>query len=208
MCGSWMFHVNPAQVSRINWWMGAFGAATAKPQYAYSNSPSIRKLHHYAPSTWKVKKNDKVKVETCRKYQNKEGKDCYTGTSALKGTETLECNNNHWLGMSTSVHFSSFKSSWSPLPLPHSFSRQPRIYPDRFGMSIADMIDDLKGSAYGCPKLPSHVPRAIDSYQASKSGKGTSLFDHADLESAYKYIRGGRGLTIPKDWEGLVPTSI
>ena len=78
-----------AQVSRISWWMSKFGAATAKPQYAYSNSPSIRKVHHYESQPSKVKKDMKAKVQTCRKYTNKQGKECYVGTSELKDTETL-----------------------------------------------------------------------------------------------------------------------
>lgn len=78
-----------AQVARIAWHMSQFGAATLKPQYAYSNSPSIRKVHHYASETSKVKKDMKTKVQTCRKYTNKEGKECYMGTSDLKATETL-----------------------------------------------------------------------------------------------------------------------
>ena len=77
-----------AEVARISWWMSAFGSETAKPQYAYSNSPAIRKLHHFQNSSLKVKKNH-LKVETCRQYQNKEGKACYTGTRQLKGTEIL-----------------------------------------------------------------------------------------------------------------------
>ena len=73
----------------MTWWMKGFGSATAKPQYAYSNSPSIRHIKHYACSDIPVKKVQKVK--TCKAYKNKEGKACYTGTSSLKATETLEC---------------------------------------------------------------------------------------------------------------------
>lgn len=73
-------------VARISWWMSAFGSETAKPQYAYLNSPAIRKLHHFGNSSSKVKKNH-LKIETCRQYQNKEGKACYTGTRQLKATE-------------------------------------------------------------------------------------------------------------------------
>ncbi|CAK8992001.1 Uncharacterized protein SCF082_LOCUS2903 [Durusdinium trenchii] len=73
------------QVSRISWWMSSFGSATAKPQYAYSNSPSIRRVHQYAPTTSVERTGEHV--ETCRAYKNKEGRVCYTGTKNLKSTE-------------------------------------------------------------------------------------------------------------------------
>lgn len=80
---------NSAKVSRVHWSMGAFGGETAKPQYAYSNSPAIRKLYHFRPTANKVKKVH-TKVETCRKYKNRDGKYCYVGTKHLKDTENLE----------------------------------------------------------------------------------------------------------------------
>ena len=85
---SWAY-LHAAEVARLAWWMKGFGAATAKPQYAYSNSPSIRNIKHYACSDIPVKKDQKVK--TCKVYKNQQGKACYTGTSSLKATETLEC---------------------------------------------------------------------------------------------------------------------
>lgn len=191
------------QVARIGWWMSAFGAASAKPQYAYANSPALRKVYQFIPTTTKVKK--KEKVETCRKYKNKQGKDCYAGTSALKDTETLECalpnfvSRVHLLGMSWEVT--------AALPC-HPCSSPLRIYPDRFGWTISELIKDLRRSSRGCPKIPDLIPKALDSFRDSTSGKETGLFDHADLESAYKYIRGGHGLTIPKEWESEVPKTI
>lgn len=73
-------------VARTSWKMGTFGSPTLKPQYAYSNSPTIRKVPLYAPTTMHVKKNH-TKVETARAYKNKSGKDCFTGTKHLKDTE-------------------------------------------------------------------------------------------------------------------------
>ncbi|CAK9087129.1 Uncharacterized protein SCF082_LOCUS41189 [Durusdinium trenchii] len=105
-------------VSRISWWMSKFGAATAKPQYAYSNSPSIRKVHRYESQPSKVKKDMKAKVQTCRKYTNKQGKECYVGTSELKDTE---------------------------------------IYPDMFGYTISELVDDLRGKVYGCPRITKEI---------------------------------------------------
>ena len=81
---------NLAKVCRVSWSMGAFGGETAKPQYAYSNSPAIRKLHHYRPTSTNHVKEDHLKVQTCKKYKNRDGKDCYVGTKQLKDTEKLE----------------------------------------------------------------------------------------------------------------------
>ena len=77
-----------------------------------------------------------------------------------------------------------------------------------FGITISELIDDLRANSLGCPKLPDPVPKALDSFSQSVSGKGTGLFDHADLESVYRYLRKGTNLSIPKEWEGKVPKSI
>jgi len=155
-------------VSRVHWSMGAFGGETAKPQYAYSNSPAIRKLYHFRPTANKVKKVH-TKVETCRKYKNRDGKDCYVGTKHLKDTE---------------------------------------IYPDYFASTISVLIDDLKAAQRGTPEVPDPVPPALESFQDLNSGKGSDLFEFADLESAFRYLRKGHSLRIPEGWAHHVPKSI
>ena len=105
---------NVTEVSRISWWMSSFGSATAKPQYAYSNSPSIRRVHQYAPTTSVERTGEHV--ETCRAYKNKEGRVCYTGTKNLKSTERLACD---WVvgGLIFSIVFQSkHLCSIDPMP--------------------------------------------------------------------------------------------
>ena len=201
--------------------MAGFGAETSKPQYAYSNSPEIRTLKNFESSSLlkKVKKNH-VKVETCRKYKNKDGKDCYVGTSRLKGMEILECayvERKHFawvydmflLCFASQTMYRSVHALCSipgvTIKLPRLF---PRIYPDLFGLTISEIIEDLKRCKFGCPDLPDQVPKAVESFKESKSGKDWGLFDHADLEAVFRYLRKGTNLQIPKEWEELVPKRI
>ena len=86
------------KVSRVGWWMGLFGAATAKRQFAYSNSPVVRRLDRgklqVKPRKVSGKRTApaKKKVATAVQYKNKEGKLCWHGSGALKATETLDPN--------------------------------------------------------------------------------------------------------------------
>ena len=68
-----------------------FGALTQKPHYGYSNSSSIQELNNCGAGDRKRKRDDAgiPKVQTCRTYKNKEGKDCFAGTSNLKQTQNL-----------------------------------------------------------------------------------------------------------------------
>lgn len=188
------------EVSRIHWWMSAFGSETAKPQYAYSNSPSIRKVYHYAPTSFN--KVVDTKVTTCRQYKNKAGKDCWVGTAQLKDTEILGCDK-------ISPRTDRFeKHSLIHTHAHASPSALPRIYPDLFGLTISELLDDLRSNQRGCPKLPECVPTAFQSMAGAVSGTGENLFDHADLQSVYRYLRGCTHLCIPQDWECQFPKTI
>lgn len=137
--------------------MSAFGSETAKPQYAYSNSPSIRKVYHYAPTSFN--KVVDTKVTTCRQYKNKAGKDCWVGTAQLKDTEILGCDK-------ISPRTDRFeKHSLIHTHAHASPSALPRIYPDLFGLTISELLDDLRSNQRGCPKLPECVPTAFNPWQ-------------------------------------------
>lgn len=56
----------------------------------------------------------------------------------------------------------------------------------------------------GAPESPKKSA-AIDSFNMATIGKVTGLFDFADLDAPYKYLRGCRGLKIPPEWEGAIP---
>ena len=59
-----------------------YQSLTPKRQYAWSNSPTIRKLD----VGWK---RMKAKVPTVEHYFNKQGKRCWKGTSHLRKTQSL-----------------------------------------------------------------------------------------------------------------------
>ena len=96
---SWQTYSEFTKVSRVGWWMGLFGAPTAKRQFAYSNSPVARRLDRgklqvqprkASAKRNAVKKNKQKKIATAVQYRNKQGKLCWHGTGELKATETLD----------------------------------------------------------------------------------------------------------------------
>lgn len=38
-----------------------------------------------------------------------------------------------------------------------SASGLPRIYPDMFGYTISELVDDLRGKVYGCPRITKEI---------------------------------------------------
>ena len=76
------------QVSRVGWYMGYYFAKSLKRQYAYSNSPAIRKLERD-----KVQATRRLcslgKIQTVTRVKHEIGKERFTGTGQLKGTERL-----------------------------------------------------------------------------------------------------------------------
>lgn len=98
------------------------------------------------------------------------------------------------------IHLFKLQLGLSPWP--------PRIYPDYFASTISVLIDDLKAAQRGTPEVPDPVPPALESFQDLNSGKGSDLFEFADLESAFRYVRKGHSLRIPEGWAHHVPKSI
>ena len=83
-------------------------------------------------------------------------------------------------------------------------SFQPRTYPAQFAAAIANIYDDLKQSALGCPGLPADLPRAIDTFRTNPTPPEVAeLFEWADLQPVYKYLRGCKKLCIPDEWRSL-----
>ena len=67
--------------------MGAYGAGSAKRQYAYANSPHIRRVDKGKLKRWAIP--DEKKVTTAVHYYDKEGNKRWHGTAQLKSTEKL-----------------------------------------------------------------------------------------------------------------------
>ncbi|CAE7355961.1 unnamed protein product [Symbiodinium sp. CCMP2592] len=68
--------------------MGAYYASSLKRQFAYANSPAIRRLDRgqLQVTRARLQSSDRT-VKTRRSYTNKSGKLCYQGTKELKATE-------------------------------------------------------------------------------------------------------------------------
>ncbi|CAE7241486.1 unnamed protein product, partial [Symbiodinium sp. KB8] len=76
------------QVSRVGWYMGAYFANSLKRQFAYANSPAIRRLDRGQLQVTRARlQRTNHKIKTRRVYTNKAGKTCYQGTKQLKDTE-------------------------------------------------------------------------------------------------------------------------
>ncbi|CAE7229913.1 unnamed protein product [Symbiodinium sp. CCMP2592] len=68
--------------------MGAYYASSLKRQFAYANSPAIRRLDRgqLQVTRARLQSSDRT-IKTRRSYTNKSGKLCYQGTKELKATE-------------------------------------------------------------------------------------------------------------------------
>ncbi|CAE7655420.1 unnamed protein product [Symbiodinium sp. CCMP2592] len=68
--------------------MGAYYASSLKRQFAYANSPAIRRLDRgqLQVTRARLQRSDRT-IKTRRSYTNKSGKLCYQGTKELKATE-------------------------------------------------------------------------------------------------------------------------
>ncbi|CAE7235249.1 unnamed protein product [Symbiodinium sp. CCMP2456] len=88
LCTSLMRNDGVAAVSRVGWYMGYYFGTSLKRQYAYSNSPAVRKLQRD-----KVQATQRLcnlgKIKTVTRVKHPSGKERFSGTSQLKGTERL-----------------------------------------------------------------------------------------------------------------------
>ncbi|CAK8994219.1 unnamed protein product [Durusdinium trenchii] len=82
--------------------------------------------------------------------------------------------------------------------------RATEIYPLQFGREMVDIFPHLIASARGQPRLPAVIPAAAASFQSLPSEDAYSL-GFAKLQTTFDYLRRGRHLLIPKEWEGLIP---
>ncbi|CAE7235718.1 unnamed protein product [Symbiodinium natans] len=78
-------------VFRVSWWMGHFASATPKRHYGYANSAKIRSLDRGKLHIKSFTESQKVRTKTTKRSINREGKECYTATASLRGTEKPGC---------------------------------------------------------------------------------------------------------------------
>ncbi|CAE7277947.1 ADS3 [Symbiodinium sp. CCMP2592] len=81
------------------------------------------------------------------------------------------------------------------------------IYPTPFAEAVADIFEDLRSSAMGCPAVPDMPSGSgLEAFKAAQTPADVQrLFRQADLRSAYDYMRGGTHLQIPPEWKALFP---
>ena len=76
----------------------------------------------------------------------------------------------------------------------------------KFARAVAGIVNDLKVSGRGCPKLPSPVPSALETFaREPDSAEVDEIFQHVGLVSVYNYLRGGKSLRLPVEWAPYMP---
>ena len=101
--------------------------------------------------------------------------------------------------------------SWN---LSHSRDTRTRVqlreYPKRFARELVKLSSSLLQTASGRPAIPGDgVPPALQTFTSMEYGQHDGLFDFADLNEVYIYLRGGEGLNLPSlQWRDVLPTSL
>ena len=83
-----------------------------------------------------------------------------------------------------------------------------RIYPEPFAEAVLRMLDDLKENRTQVhQKLPTPEPCGPEIISSMfRERHRNDQFPQANLAEAFKYIRGGTGLNLPKYWKEIVPS--
>jgi hypothetical protein len=76
-----------------------------------------------------------------------------------------------------------------------------------FARRVVDIFEDLKKGRKGQPKLPSNLPPATETF-SGMTWASTCNYRFADLQAVYKYLRFGKNLSIPSEWQGMFPKRI
>ena len=81
----------------------------------------------------------------------------------------------------------------------------PREYPMRFARHLARESEALKQGCEAKLKVPQEYPSALKTFAAMTYGVNAELWQFANLRDVFVYLRGGKQLHVPRDWEPLVP---
>lgn len=82
-----------------------------------------------------------------------------------------------------------------------------RIYPMPFAREYADLLEDMKRTRPKFPEAPQDVPPAVVTFQQLDCAD-PSIWRHAHLAETFNYIRKSRRLTIPAEWQHLIPDKL
>ena len=221
-----------SKVSRVAWWMHHYLGPTPKRHYLYSNSPVVARLDKGKLQGWR-NSSKKGLVKTSEIYI-KNGKKCYKGTAALRRSEPLGINFMHfrypkswfdivWISCSpktcfycSQAQFHQLQKNWT-----HQIVLGPglwyigmlwrpmqpnlREYPEKFGIAMSELYDDLVTTVRGRGKVPDKPPPALDSFRKLHNDRESSPgLDFAKLDEVHTYLRRGRHLVIPEKWKPYI----
>jgi len=91
--------------------------------------------------------------------------------------------------------------------LPFTATRKPRIYPWPFARALVDMVENMKETASGCPRLPDEIPSAFETFNSSWDGP-SDIWQYVDFSGLFTYLRGNRKLKIPSEWRVVIPNRL
>ena len=83
----------------------------------------------------------------------------------------------------------------------------PRIYTPRFARAMCDLVEDLKATCRGQPKIIGHPPTAFETMQMDWVSD-SDMWQFVDFQEIYSYLRGSKRLQIPDMWRPLVPKKL
>ena len=78
----------------------------------------------------------------------------------------------------------------------------------QFGLAIADIFEDLKATASGCPADPKQPISGIQAFLQAQASPDGELYKYAGLPSVFSYLRGCKALRIPDSWQPHVPVVV
>ena len=78
----------------------------------------------------------------------------------------------------------------------------------KFCRHVANLFPELIAGASGQQELPAVLPSALESFNAMEYGEASDsppLWSFANLQDVFIYLRGGKSLSVPPEWRGVVP---
>lgn len=73
----------------------------------------------------------------------------------------------------------------------------------RFAKELTAMYPDLVDSACGKGTLPEKLPPALESFR-QMTNEGSPGLEHARLWEVFNYLRRGKFLVIPREWQPYI----
>ena len=75
-----------------------------------------------------------------------------------------------------------------------------------FARFLIDLLEEMKATAMGQPKLPEVVPTALETF--SMEWHTEDVWGAAEIPELFQYLRKAKSLQIPQEWEAVVPKAL